>query len=337
MTALRCMGCEGDLALYRVEEQDHVYLASTKESRAICNDPLIYGVEYTSKLSAVCAHVLRQLPLPIRESETSVVHLLRGGLNFGLREALYSALGWNDHGSSFLSAQRRRKPQDPEQWEIGESGYRKFTVGNTVSLVLGDVVASGASLEHGLNVMLDRIAQGGCRLRSIVFFTIGGSRTEEVFRALDERLEQEHPDYAGSHIVYLEGRFPVPDLDTPLRIKITGTDLLRQGSCLAPEFVESQYDSPMFPVERCTIYDAGSRAFEPKAYLEDVREYWELVADLGEVSFAEYLHERCPGLDASRFGRVELSEIAARRVETLNSALNAWGPVDVRHSEKDSG
>lgn len=314
----------GGCAVYQPGDSSSVLVATTPESREVCNHPLVYGVEYTGKLRTACCRVLRALSLPLVETETSVVHLLRGGLNFGLREALAEAYGWNRHGASFLSAQRKRKSSSPEDWEICESEYRKFVVPSTASLILGDVVASGASLRHGLDTMLDAVRRHGSRLRSIVFFTIGGPRTEEVFGGLEERLRTEHPEYEGSTVIYLEGRFPVAWRDTPLSVKITGTDLLRQGRALAPEFVESQYDSPMFPVERCTIYDAGSRAFEPRSYLIDVLEYWETVATFHGRSFTDYVRERCPVLDVARFDERDLVEVAERQVARLREHLSSW-------------
>lgn len=301
------------------ETGPRVYLVSTPETRAICNDPLLYGVEYTRALERACARALPHVSRSLEEHQTTVVHLLRGGLNFGLREALADAFSWNAHSSTFLSAQRKRTAGDPEEWEIGECEYKKLALADTVSLVLGDVVASGASLHYGLESMLEAVE--GRKLRSILFFTIGGPRTEEVFEELEDRIRAAHPDFEGSTVVYFEGRFPVADTETPLQIKITGTDLLRHGPHLTPEFVESQYESPMFPVERCTIYDAGSRAFEVRAYLEDVLEYWQTVESLENVGFPEYLQERCPELDHSRFRVDSLESLARQQCERLKDAL----------------
>lgn len=311
--------------LYQLGESPRVLVASTPESRAICNKPLIYGVAYTKLLEKACTRVLGQLQLDLKEAETSVVHLLRGGLNFGLRNALAEAYNWNGHGSCFLSAQRRRKSSNCEDWEIGESDYQKFTIPDTVSLVFGDVVASGASLRHGLETMVRAVNEKGSRLRSILFFTIGGARTESMFHEIEAAIRAQNPDYEGSTIVYLEGRFPVACRETSLKIKVTGTDLLRHGEALAPEFLESQYENPMFPVERCTIYDAGSRAFEPKCYLEDVLEYWEELLVFHEVSFTDYLSERCPALDPNRFGQVHLQELAQQQVHSLETELKLYG------------
>lgn len=320
---MKSLSKEDHCSVYlRAEEGPRVYLVSTPETRQICNDPLLYGVKYTQTLRKACARALPHVAGPLEEGETSVVHLLRGGLNFGLREALASAFGWNSHSSTFLSAQRRRRADNPEEWEICECEYRKLALPERVSLVLGDVVASGASLLYGIESMLEAVESQQRTLRSILFFTIGGPRSEEVLRGLNARIREAHPAYEGTTVVYFEGCFPVANPETTLRIKITGTDLLRHGNDMTPDFLESQYESALYPLERCTIYDAGSRAFESRVYLEDVLEYWEAVAGFSGVSFEEYLRERCPDLDPTRFAVGSLQELAEQQCAQLKRALS---------------
>ena len=59
-------------------------------------------------LQKACTKVLKGLKqtemLQPEETETIVLNILRGGLNFGLREALADAFDWNNHGSVFLSS-----------------------------------------------------------------------------------------------------------------------------------------------------------------------------------------------------------------------------------------
>ena len=112
------------------------HLASTPRTRRIANDPLFLGVDYTSALRQSCADVLRADAFGLVECETHVLNILRGGLNFGLREALHLAFGWNRHATDFLSAQRTN---GADGWRIDESGYRKLSFAGDVSLVLGDV------------------------------------------------------------------------------------------------------------------------------------------------------------------------------------------------------
>lgn len=305
-------------ALYRMDTQSPVdcIVASTPDTRAIQNDPGIMGVDYTRRLMAACARVMASLETNriftcLEERETIVFNILRGGLNFGLREALADAFGWNAHGSSFISAQRTRDDASPEEWHIVESGYNKVYMPQTASIVIGDVVATGTSLEYAVNALIGEAERQGSTLRSILFFTVGGPRALEILKAADRRCRQMFPGYEKTVLVYLEGCFSVPFPHTPVRIKVTGTDLLRRDAVMAPEFIESQYENPCFPLQRCTIYDAGSRAFWTPEYLEDLREYWGRVRDLAQTgtTFDAYLAERCPDLDPGRFGSVDLKTI----------------------------
>ena len=110
------------------------------------------------------------------------MNILRGGLNFGLRDAVFEAYGWNDCNSSFISAQRKKRshssisdgpssiihyPSSADPYHITESSYVKLVLrSSSVSIsseidaigpadgyafLLGDVVATGVSLRlvHG--------------------------------------------------------------------------------------------------------------------------------------------------------------------------------------------
>jgi uracil phosphoribosyltransferase len=314
-------------AVYRIS--DHTpsginrLVVSTPETRAIANDPRVMGVDYTRRLKNTCARILETLKaqemICLEEHETIVFDILRGGLNFGLREALADAFSWNRHGGSFISAQRARIDDNPEQWHIMESEYSKVYMPKTASIVIGDVVATGTSLEHAMKALVTEAEKQGTALRSIVFFTFGGQRAEEILNAVDTMCRDRFPSYEGTTLIYLEGRFIVPTEETALSIKVTGTDLLRTGALMAPEFVESHYENPSYPIQRCAIYDAGSRAFWTPEYIADLTEYWGETLSLAEkgMSFEALLKERFPELDAARFGEVDLAEICRKQISQL--------------------
>ena len=117
-------------------------------------------------------------------------------------------------------------------------------------------------------------------------------------------------------MVYFEGIFGVAGPTTPLRIKIDGTDLLRRDGIHAPEFDYSQYENPLYPLERCTIYDAGSRAFNIPEYIHDVIEYWEQVAALARsgVTYEDLVRERYPSCEMARFGSLQLEQLALSQI-----------------------
>lgn len=318
-----------ECGLYRMAGASDIdtIIATTPETRAISNDPKVMGLDYTKRLKTACTRVLKGLAdnglTCLEETQTIVFDILRGGLNFGLREALGNAFGWNRHGCSFISAQRARKDDSPEQWHIIESEYSKVYMPQTASIVIGDVVATGTSLEHAMKALVAEAEKQGTQIRSIVFVTIGGPRSGEILEKMDAMCRNRFTGYERTCVVYLEGCFSVPTPTTPVQIKITGTDLIRREAVMAPEFIESQYANPCFPIQRCAIYDAGSRAFWVPEYIEDLHDYWSQVEALAAngMTFEQLLAERFPTLDPDRFGAVDLKTVCQDSLTWIRELL----------------
>ena len=301
------------------------YIATTPGTRAICNDPTVAGVRYTRLLQQACTDILRALSPDIPESDAVVVNILRGGLNFGLRDACADAFGWNAHTTCFMSAQRARDDADPEAWHITENSYKKVYFPKRASFFVGDVVATGTSLRYGLHELLKSASEQQVAVRNIVFFTYGGPKALEILHEVDADCRAFFPGYCRTVLIYLEGCFVVPEPDTPLHVRLTGTDLVRLGAVMAPEFIESQYEAPSYPVERCTIYDAGSRAFWLYEYVADVIHYWRQNLQFANhgMTFSELLAERFPGLDPARFGDVDLKALSRGQIEKMENLLTS--------------
>lgn len=299
-------------------------VVSTPESRAICNDPFVRGVDYTRKLACASSRALTALRgahlFGGTEQTTSVLTILRGGLNFGLREALADAFGWNNHSTWYISAQRQLTDPKSGAWEIVEDSYTKMAVSGEMDVVFGDVVATGTSLKHAFMKLTEGLTRSS-RYRSITFFTVGGGASGEIVAEWRRLIESRQGSPLRAVVVYFEGIFGVAGPATPLTIKLDGTDLLRRDGTLAPEFVTSQYTNPLYPLERCTIYDAGSRAFHVPEYLEDVVDYWRQVAALAAngTTFNDLLAERCPEVDPERFRTVDLGTIARAHLAKLTA------------------
>jgi hypothetical protein len=126
--------------------------------------------------------------------------------------------------------------------------------------------------------------------------TLGCQTLERILADCHERFRRHLADYSETHLVYLEGRFELVRNPSPVVIGIPGTDLIKREALVAPELALSQYESLTPPLERCIIYDAGSRAFDVREYLDDVIEYWEQVRRLARRGFTlrEALRERWP-------------------------------------------
>lgn len=303
MEYLKLVRKSRDAAIYelRGEYGDSLtrYIASTPQSRSICNRPEIVGVQYTDLLESAVASVLVHFPHAsmlrrLDQRSIGVIQFLRGSLNFGMRRALYHAYGFNRHSSSFITSQRERDKYG--RWYIKDNQYRKIHIPQDATLFFADVTATGITISNGLDIVVNLAKNSGTQVKQIFFFTIGCHKLEKLLREYHSVLRDVFPRYERTCAVYLEGKFHLADSKTAVRIKLQGTDLMRSPCLLAPEFELSQYDSLCHPLERCVIYDAGTRAFDAADYLKKLIAYWVEVRGLAEEGWTleKALRERWP-------------------------------------------
>jgi len=329
-----------DFSLYRIGPDGKGvkrYIISTPQTRKICNNPEIMGFEYISTLQEGMKKILKNLPFHrFSDKSVSVLHFLRGGLNFGLPFLLHKVYGFNRHFSSFITSQRYRKKG---KWSIKLDQYRKFSIPKDANIFLGDVIATGTTIENGLGILYRRCLEEKKNIRNFIVFTIGCYKAEKILEKFD-RLFKKSFNYQNTYLYYLEGRFGLPEKRKDFSICLPGTDLIKYPALLSPEFELSQYEKLSHPLERCTIYDVGSRSFECLAHLEDVIDYWKKLSGTGMTLYEAY-KERWPEREYSSFEN--LKEAKKRTWRNMNSQLikklyeaykRRWTPKRIRAAKK---
>lgn len=287
-----------ELSLYQIAGSDSPvkeYVFSTPETRDICNAPEIAGFQVTEHLKNAVVKLLKAPPLKgafgrAPDTKSTVLHFLRGGLNFRIRNALAEAYGYNRHYASFLTSQRYRRG---DRWIIKQDQYRKLDFEDRTTIFLGDVVATGSTISNGLRLLLNKCVEARKSISNLVFFTNGCQRATELLEEYDTLLRSAFPHYRNSYLFYIEGKFSLAEERTAYTLGISGTDLQRHPALLAPEFELAQYDVLTHPLERCTCYDMGSRSFACADYAHEVIEYWRELGESG-LTLAEAYHERWP-------------------------------------------
>ncbi|HLD29673.1 MAG TPA: hypothetical protein VJC03_04980 [bacterium] len=271
------------------------YVVSTPESARLLNHPEIYGFEYIHILREGMKRILgdsifRKIFSVLDDSQTTVLHFLRGGLNFGLLDLLYRVYGFTRHSASFMTSQRYKTRA---HWKIKMDQYRKFVLHPRMNIFSGDVVATGTTLENGLAIIHRLLKKNHYCLANFIFFTVGGKETEAILLRYFKKYREL---YKGVRffLIYLEGQFHLVEKKNEFRICIPETDLVRKGALLTPEFEKSAYASLYPALERCVVYDVGARAFHYQEHLEDVTGYWKSVSKL-PLTVEEALLERWPG------------------------------------------
>ncbi|MCD6310599.1 MAG: hypothetical protein J7M18_07770 [Candidatus Eremiobacteraeota bacterium] len=295
MRSLKKVVRKKDVAMYEVPESKvRTFIVSTPETRKLINRPEIVGWEFLSNLRAGLERVVRSLPTSIpfsrwKDHRICVFHFLRGGLNFSIQEVLYRALGFKRNTASFMTSQRYRKGK---RWSIKLDQYRQVVLPDDSYVFIGDVVATGTTLNNGLTILREKALKTGKNLRALVLFTIGGERAEEIL-AKHQDDYRKYFDFEDCYVFYIEGCFGLADEKTNLAIKIPGTDLLRYPALLSPEFELSQYERLSSILERCIIYDVGAKSFEPMNFLLEIKSYWEELSS-ADMTLMEACKERWP-------------------------------------------
>jgi len=277
------------------------YVVSTRDTRDLMNHPEIINCDFTNLMRNGITNALKGLNIleqlsRIDSRSVNVCHILRGGLNFQVRDALRKAFGYKWHSSSYISSQRVLKEG---RFEISEDTYRKFLVPDQATIYTADIVASGVSLDNGINYIAKYLEAKNLRLRNFVFITIGCGEAETVLGKWHRLFKSRYPDYEKTILIYLEGRFALATRDTPLANFIPDTDLLKSyklGALLSPEFEYSQFDRVIIGLEACAIYDGGKKGFEPVNHIKDVLEFWEKQCRIAESEQLSVWQEYCARL-----------------------------------------
>ncbi len=295
------------VAVYYIENEEvpsdvKRYVVSTRDTRDLMNHPEIINCDFTNLMGNGVTNALKGINMLerlscINSKFVNVYHILRGGLNFQVRNALRKAFGYKWHSSSYISSQRVLKEG---RFEISEDYYRKFLVPNNATIYTADIVASGVSLDHGFEYINKYLESQNLQLKNMIFITIGCIEAEHVLSKWHKIFKQKFPGYERSILIYLEGRFALAKKDTLLYNFLYDTDLLENyklGALLTPEFEHAQFDKMIIGLEACAIYDGGKKGFEPVNHVKDILEFWEkqlAVAKSKNISLWDEYNARFP-------------------------------------------
>ncbi len=296
------------------------YIVSTPFTRSILNKPEIIGFDYIKNLRAGVFETLKLFSNQFEkygDKNISVLHFLRGGLNFGLFNMLNSAYGFNRMNASFITSQRYKKRTD---WFIKDDQYRKFSLPDDATIFIGDVLATGTTLDNGLEILRKQCLSEDKNIRRVVMFTIGCRRAEEILEKY-HAIFQKNFDYEETIIIYFEGRFVVPLSKNDFTICLPGTDLVKKNALLTPEFAKSQSEKVTYPLERCVVYDVGARAYDYMTHLDDVIDYWRKLSHTG-MTLKEIYEERWHPDKKIPNSTAALKKICKLRLEFLKGLKN---------------
>ncbi len=345
--------------MYRIVSDNFVnryYSISTLETCKLMASPEVVGFHSYKAMLEGTLKGLRMLGFGSPESaptdHVSILTILRGGLNYPLEEACCT-LGVRVPTMNFLSCERIISNGVITGLDIK---YEKLRAEQDVTLMIGDIIASGETLTYAMRYFVNWYREHGGSLRRIIFFTIGGTRAITLMEELTPYIHTIWPQFEGFDCIFYEGMFTVYTDNGVTGVNIPYIDFGWKGGVVTPEFRKYIFDYKYAPalLEKCIIYDGGARRYEIPAHYEEVTDYWKRLFEAavngsttaqlvqeklgcGTVSFSEWLNLNHYESDASLIGlysqeqvyasglsAIPLEEICKARLEQLEKDLGIY-------------
>lgn len=229
----------------------------------------------------------------LQQSETirrpHIFNILRGGLNFPLEEAAYN-IGMKVCTTDFVSCERVLEGGEIKGLSIG---YEKLIAEQHVTLLIGDIIASGETLLECIPLIARRYKAMGGSIQKIIFFTIGGTKAVTLMERLTHELKALWPDFDGFRCIFYEGMFTVYEDSGVSGINTPNIDFGWKGGAIAPDMRRRMMSQPWSLLEKCTIYDGGARRYEIHHHIAEVCEYWQALSQMAEgIDFKSFVEEK---------------------------------------------
>lgn len=279
---LRQLGLFEDTNIYKLvspQLSNRYFVLSGPGTRELLSSPEVVGFPcYTALLRETVA-ALRYLLSTGLGGDFDILTILRGGLNYPLEEACAEA-GIRVRDMHFVSCERIIENNVITGLEIKYEKLRP-TPGRT--LAVGDIIASGATLERCLDYVVGEFKRRGGSIKRMMFFTIGGTRAVELMEEMTPRLSELFPGFEGFDCFFFEGMFTVYDGPGASGINVKDIDFGWNGGVVAPEFRNHVMEHPDSLFEKCIIYDGGARRYEIPLHIDEVMEYWEGILERAHI------------------------------------------------------
>ncbi|KUL25798.1 hypothetical protein [Actinoplanes awajinensis] len=249
-----------------------VLVSSTPATRRLLTSPHLVGDQYSQALRtgvrdalSMAVAEIPDLRTALTRTRSEVLNILRGGLTFGVASAVEAVSG-TPPMVGFIGTDRQAGALriDYERWEDADGG----------ALVLGDIVATGSTVDLALRTVLDRSARTGRRIPHIVVVTIAAAPGVAAIERLVNSYAATLPAPPRATVIALESIFRLPENGAAAEFPQAPFDFLRGTTATTPEFEWERLTTMGSLLEKCVVYDGGLRAFAPTGHLDFRAAWW---------------------------------------------------------------
>ena len=282
----------GHQSVYKLRQdglQNEYLIVSGDGTRRLMASPEVVGFGSYQSMVPATRQGMQYLVDNGLDADVNILTILRGGLNYPIEECAFRA-GLRVSNMDFLSCERIIEDDIIKGLDVR---YQKVRTCKDCVMIVGDIIASGATLRMCMDHVLDWFRSHGGSFKRIVFFTIGGSNAIDLLEDLTPKVKSFSPGFEGFTCFFYEGIFNVYQDKGVLGFQVPDIDFYWGDGIISPEFREYVVAHGYSLYEKCIIYDGGARRYEIPDHYREVTAYWEEVLEASErVDIMDLTHER---------------------------------------------
>ncbi|MCX6773233.1 MAG: hypothetical protein NTV88_05725 [Candidatus Micrarchaeota archaeon] len=249
------------------------YVLCANSCRDVLYSPQMAGKKLQDameKNSEIFAQVLHKKILSgVPRSSICELVFLSGGLYYALNYGFKKEFGFA-LPQCFIGIQRQRV-EGKEGSFRAVSGYENFeSLPDNANVIIGDTVASGATLVKGIQLLLDAAENKGYSIASITVLSLAGSSegARKLAVLAKKHIASQHPQCRVSFFG-CEMLFHVMPDGTDLRFLMPASIMPDESRLEAVK----RYGDYLSKNMKCAVFDWGTRCKNPSAHCGEFLEY----------------------------------------------------------------
>ena len=282
----------GHQSVYKLRQEgllNEYLIVSGDGTRRLMASPEVVGFGSYQSMVPATMKGMQYLSETGLSKDVNILTILRGGLNYPIEECAFRA-GFRVTNMDFLSCERIIEDDVIKGLDVR---YQKVRTCKDCVLMVGDIIASGATLGMCMDHVINWFRDHGGSFKRIVFFTIGGSNAIDFMEELVPKVKSFSPGFEGFTCFFYEGIFNVYQDRGCLGFQVPDIDFYWGDGIVSPEFREYVVAHGYSLYEKCIIYDGGARRYEIPDHYKEVVAYWEEVLEASDkVDIMDLTQER---------------------------------------------
>lgn len=251
---------------------EHTYIIRSEPSQTILYNPYIAGKklqDLTEKTAKIMIDAIVKTALTdVKLDNICELIFLAGGLYYNLNSGFKSIT--NEALPQCFIGIKRQRVEGKEGNFTAVATYENFeSLPDNATVIIGDTIATGATLQKGINILIDAVEERNYKIKNLIVCTLAGSVTGgEKLKEIETKLKKEFPGF-NLYFYACEQLFHLMPDGTDLRFLVNGAVMPEETRTKTIETYGERLGNEM----KCAVFDWGTRCKNPKRHYSEFLEF----------------------------------------------------------------